>query len=120
MSTIREKLLQAIYRQFATWLESQPLPLACQKGCATCCTQNVTITAVEGDLIHQHINDNGLSDWFAGRLMERSAGQKLTETTNDFAEKCLAGEATEGHIPHAGQDALHPDPDTVAARGSRS
>jgi Fe-S-cluster containining protein len=91
MSTLREKLLMAIYRHFEQWLANNSLDFACQQGCATCCTQNVTMTAVEGDLIHRFMEENGRHAWFAGKLQEKKALAQVMETTNEFAERCLAG-----------------------------
>lgn len=91
MSSLRDKLLQTIYRQFEQWIATNAPEFACQKSCATCCTQNVTMTAVEGDLIHRFINDNGLHSWFAEKLNQKKSQQHIVETTNEFAQRCLSG-----------------------------
>ncbi len=96
MSVLRGKILLTIYSQFEQWLDSNARRFACQKGCATCCTQNVTMTAVEGDLIHRFINDHGRQSWFAEKLQGVEPRQQVLETTNEFAEKCLAGKESSG------------------------
>ncbi len=99
MSALREKLLLAIYRHFEQWAGNNRLDFACQKGCATCCTQNVTMTAVEGDLIHRFMDDNARHAWFAGKLQVKKPRPQVVATTNEFAERCLAGQ--EGKAPNS-------------------
>ena len=41
----KRELLEAIYRLYDDTVA--PLPAACQKGCAHCCTRNVTLTTLE-------------------------------------------------------------------------
>lgn len=63
---------------------------ACRKGCATCCTQSVTMTTLEGEL---------LNDYLAGQpdllpLLDAMPGQTSAPPTtiNQFAAACLLGE----------------------------
>ncbi len=92
MSGLRKKIVQRIYHNFEHWIEQNELSFSCRKGCAHCCTQNVTMTAPEGDAVHQFINDKGLNSWFAGKIQKTTHQQSLPETTNELAQKCLAGE----------------------------
>ncbi|MBU0682055.1 MAG: YkgJ family cysteine cluster protein [Proteobacteria bacterium] len=92
MSSLREKLLLTIYREFEEWIDRNSLSCACHNGCATCCTQKVTMTAVEGDLIHRFVNEKGRHVWFAEKLKAAKSSLPPMETTNEFAARCLSGE----------------------------
>ena len=46
---MKQQILFTIYDIFDQW--NSDLDKACQRGCSGCCTQNVTITAVEGEAI---------------------------------------------------------------------
>jgi Fe-S-cluster containining protein len=66
--------------------------LVCHKGCATCCTCNVTITSLELDYIKASLGSEK-----AGSLMER-VGKNFAEkrfqpktTINGFARLCMEG-----------------------------
>lgn len=70
------------------------LKLACRKGCAACCTINVTLTSLEACAIADHID--GLEA--APRLWERLEAAKTRKrftplrTFNQLAEQCRRGE----------------------------
>ncbi len=49
MKKIREKIVEKLYEQYE--IETAHQTFACKKGCSTCCTQNVTMTATEGEMI---------------------------------------------------------------------
>ncbi len=49
MNTIREQIIKKIYEQYQK--ETASLAFACKEGCAVCCTQNVSMTATEGEMI---------------------------------------------------------------------
>ncbi len=87
MPPLKEDILQNIYEIFAEW--SAGFSFACTKNCAACCTQNVTMTAVEGELIHRLIRENGREEWFAGKLQAKGESERPRMTTNDFAGACL-------------------------------
>lgn len=92
MTDRRQELLLALYSTFDQWLEAQSLPFVCQPGCATCCTQKVTMTAVEAGLIRRFISASGYS-----RPAAPAAGTALslvTETTNELAARCLHGKGS--------------------------
>ncbi len=88
MKSLHEKVLVGIYREFEKWSDES---LACEKGCATCCTQNVMITAVEGELILRYIQDRGKEEWFASKFQQKAGTRRPQFTTNGFAESCLQG-----------------------------
>lgn len=90
---MKSKVLHIIYETFARW--SRDLPVACGPTCSCCCTQNVTITALEGEQILRFVMAEGLSDWFVDSLAADRKHQPATITTNDFALACLEGRETE-------------------------
>jgi Fe-S-cluster containining protein len=90
MPPFKEDILQGIYEIFGLW--SASLPFACEKRCSACCTQNVTVTAVEGEVIHRLIHDGSRESWLARRLQEKGETRRPLMTTNDFAGACLQGE----------------------------
>jgi len=84
----RKELLQEVYRVYSDWVEC--FPLACQKGCAACCTQSVTMTSLEGELILDFIRKMDLQEWLQSILAEASPGRNRPKiTTNQFARACL-------------------------------
>jgi Fe-S-cluster containining protein len=90
MPPLKEVILQIIYEAFAEWAAG--FSFACTKGCAVCCTQNVTMTAVEGEVIHRLIRENDREGWLAGKLQAKGETERPRMTTNDFAGACLQGE----------------------------
>jgi len=81
--------IYALYDDF-----SNGLSMACKRGCSLCCTQNVTMTTLEGRRIIQFLS---LKDQEA--LLSLACGApysqwyRPTMTTNDFAFFCLKGKA---------------------------
>ena len=72
---------------------STRLSVACVRGCAACCTQNVTITTLEGYRIVEHLISTGQLNLF--QRLRRSAHQERfqpTVTTNELAALCMQGE----------------------------
>jgi Fe-S-cluster containining protein len=90
---MKEKILLTIYNAFEKW--SAIVPSVCTKGCSTCCTQNVTITAQEGERILGFIQREGLEQWFAGRLPKSGPTTPAAMTTNEYAAACLQGTLTD-------------------------
>ncbi|MDO8948038.1 MAG: hypothetical protein Q7U88_12910 [Desulfocapsaceae bacterium] len=90
MLPLKEEILHGIYEAFAEW--SPGLTFACKKNCAVCCTQNVTVTAIEGEVIHRLIRENGRELWLAEGLQKKGTTCRPRMTTNDFAGACLQGE----------------------------
>jgi Fe-S-cluster containining protein len=80
--------LYDIYDSFST-----PLSVACVRGCAACCTQNVTMTTLEGYRIVEHLISTGQLNLF--QRLGQSAHQERfqpTVTTNELAAICMQGE----------------------------
>ncbi|MCX5871480.1 MAG: hypothetical protein NTY00_12840 [Deltaproteobacteria bacterium] len=87
MPPLKEDILQNIYEVFTEW--SAGFSFACTKNCAACCTQNVTMTALEGEVIHRLIRENDRQGWLAGKLQGKKETERPRMTTNDFASACL-------------------------------
>lgn len=86
---MKTQILQTICDIFEEWGNS--LDAACHKGCSSCCTQNVTITAIEGIEILRYIVDQGMAQWLAEKLTSPRNHKPPETTTNDFAAACLEG-----------------------------
>ncbi len=89
MLSLKEEVLRGIYEEFEKWSAEE---IVCTKGCAACCTQNVLITAVEGELIHRFIRDQGKEEWMAAKMQEKAVTKRVQMTTNSFAASCLQGD----------------------------
>jgi len=86
--THRKELLQTTYVVYADWIRR--FPLACRKGCDACCTQSVTMTSLEGEVILDAIRELGREKWLVEKLAQTTpmkSGPLMT--TNQFAEACL-------------------------------
>lgn len=90
MPPLKEEILHAVYEEFSAW--SAGFSFACEKKCAACCTQNVSITAVEGEAIHRWIRENDRDSWLAAALQKKGETDRPRMTTNDFAGACLQGD----------------------------
>ena len=82
--------LAIIYSIHAQELKADTL--ACAKGCATCCTRNVTLTSLEGHRLHQWILENRPE--LMARVKEESQKPRQipTYTMNGLTEICMRGE----------------------------
>lgn len=90
MKTARQlKVLHQFYTIFNAWGD-QPVT-ACTAGCSTCCSRNVTITALEGVEILRWVVSRGRSPWLARVLANSEPVPTPRLTTNEFAAACLAG-----------------------------
>ena len=84
----KEALLDTVYKVYAQWVER--LPLACEKGCAACCTQSVTMTSLEGKRILDFFKVKGREKGLPELLRLRVKDNKgVTLTTNQYARACL-------------------------------
>ena len=95
---MKRQILFTIYDIFHQW--NKDLKQVCEKGCSGCCTQNVTITAVEGEAILRFILAEDLVLWLAKRLNAPRTHQASKMTTNDFAAACLAGKDVDHETLH--------------------
>jgi Fe-S-cluster containining protein len=86
---MKAKILCTIYDIFNQW--NHGLATVCRRGCSGCCTQNVTITAVEGTVILRYILQQDMSLWLAEKLASPPVHLPPKMTTNDFAAACIEG-----------------------------
>jgi len=90
----KKQLLHAVYNQYSTWVSR--FALACQKGCTACCTQSVTISSLEGELILDFVSAQGREKWLLDKLARTTPGKSRSIiTTNQFAEACLKHQAVD-------------------------
>ena len=84
----KKQLLHAVYSEYSTWISR--FPLACHKGCASCCTQSVTMSSLEGELIFDFLSAQGREKWLLDKLARTVPGKSRSIiTTNQFAEACF-------------------------------
>jgi Fe-S-cluster containining protein len=87
----RLDVLDDIYHLYDDF--SKGLAVACKRGCALCCTQNVTMTTLEGYRILQYLISTGQRDLL--QVVHDITPRKRFKpvlSTNDFAAFCLRGE----------------------------
>ena len=86
---MKNQILDHIYDSFATWAGTQPT--VCAKGCSTCCTDNVTITALEGERILDYVLREGKQQWFATALRSSRIPPKANLTENGYVKSIMEG-----------------------------
>lgn len=87
----RLAILQRIYAVYGEFLEGRNL--ACKRGCAHCCTRNVTLTTLEGYHVADTLATSDRKDLLS--RLEFGADENRFRplvTTNEIAEICLRGE----------------------------
>jgi Fe-S-cluster containining protein len=84
------EMLEALYKAYDSW--TKQYQFACRRGCASCCTQSVTMTTLEGERIIEYVRESGQLDTYAPRLKDCRPAMRPTQTTNQFAANCLARE----------------------------
>lgn len=99
------QLLEKIYRFYENWA-SRNLTLACHKGCAACCTRNVTMTRAEGELLLKALDNTPRRDWLISRLQITGKVGRPRMTTNEWAGYCLEGQ----DLPGEDEQVLTPCP----------
>lgn len=95
---MKHNILQSIYTSFNTWCDTSQTQPACCKGCSTCCSQNVTITALEGEEILRYVLAEGMVEQCASALLHAGEISRPKYTTNDFAKACLDGRDVDPEI----------------------
>lgn len=94
----KKELLKTVYDVYAEWV--QRLPLACRKGCASCCTQSVAMSDLEGRVILDFCAAQGRREWLLAKLARTSVGKSRSlVTTNQFAEACLRQQEIDAEAP---------------------
>ncbi len=79
---MKKHILETIYKEFENW--SSALSFCCRIGCSTCCTQNVTIIALEGERILEYCIQENLRSWLFGKLDEAKSPGNPQQTTNEY------------------------------------
>lgn len=92
---VKKEVLNVIYRH-ADWTSGSDI--ACRKGCAACCTQHVTMTTLEGEMIIEYLQATGRGEQVS-RLLDTIHIPKSDSgmTTNRFARLCLNGREIPEH-----------------------
>lgn len=88
----KRQVLEIIFTAFETW--SEQFDLACHKGCAICCTQDVMMGREEAVLLLEHAVGEHGPEWLAQKLSGARVHRPLFQTTNEYAAACLAGTGT--------------------------
>lgn len=85
------KKLEGLYRIHEDYLSSSES--ACHKGCATCCTRNVTITSLEGFYLLENLDEDKRAIALQ-RIQQQADKKRLIPllTVNAMAQRCLNGE----------------------------
>lgn len=92
MTPSRHALLRRLYDIHAAVVQERDT--ACRKGCAACCTRNVTLTSLEADFIRHYLQtqapDGGWPRW-RQRLFESAALVRFHPrvTINQLADLCV-------------------------------
>lgn len=87
MNELKNKILEVIFEKYKQWTRTETF--YCHRGCSLCCTQNVMLTAVEGQYIYNYILLRKMETWFAKKLLIERKTQKINLTTNSYARMCL-------------------------------
>lgn len=86
----RLAILEQLYQIYESF--SRVHKVACGKGCALCCTRNVTLTTLEGYYIVKHLGPVGQAEVYT-RLRQQASQKRLEPslTINAMAEFCAKG-----------------------------
>lgn len=84
---MKDAILETIYTAFAEWAPAEQF--YCAPGCSTCCTRNVTITALEGRRILQSCLKMKGGEWAAQLLGGLHPHESPLRTTNEYVEDIL-------------------------------
>ncbi|MEE4242620.1 MAG: YkgJ family cysteine cluster protein [Desulfopila sp.] len=87
---IKNTILEVIYTQFSKW--SASADYCCSPGCSSCCTRNVSITALEGHRILEYIQNQKTAGWFAGRMNPLQPLPSPRQTINEYIAAILNGD----------------------------
>lgn len=93
-TVLKRKLLRAIFDVYEEWANT--MDYACKKGCASCCTQSVTMTSLEGEAIIEFLRNNALEDKLNTIKSLNKIQSKPLCTTNHFAGYCLEQKELKG------------------------
>lgn len=91
---LKKKALARISSWYEEW--SRGLPLACRRGCSSCCTRSVTMTGLEGAVLREYLEQAGQASLLADLPALATGDARPLSTTNQFAAACLQGIETAG------------------------
>lgn len=91
----KKVILQALYDHHERW--SSTTPYACEKGCASCCTNSVTMTNIEGEMIHDFLLKNNELGLLQKISKKETPSSLPSVTTNEFALSCIEEKEVEEH-----------------------
>ena len=94
---MKNQILEHIYDAFARWADQQQQ--VCAKGCATCCTDNVTITAMEGERILKYILKEKKEQWFTSSLSASPVPYQAKMTENGYVRGIMEGNEMADEAP---------------------
>ena len=97
---MKKQILDIIFSCFDNW--SKQFGLACTKGCAVCCTTDVSITAPEGELLLDYIVRQHGARWLSEKLETTPLHRPLSQTINAYAKACLEGRESEAEENRVG------------------
>ncbi|MFO7665158.1 MAG: YkgJ family cysteine cluster protein [Desulfobacterales bacterium] len=84
------RVLEKIYKIYDEF--SSGLNVACKKNCCLCCTENVTITTLEGFKVVEEILEKDKAELFSRiKESEERAGFQPRITINEMAHICMEG-----------------------------
>jgi len=84
----KETLLLSLYKVFDTFVERN-FQMACTNGCASCCTQNVTLTTLEAQLVLESLKQSGRPHALARLETSSPTLFRPRYTINDLALACF-------------------------------
>lgn len=87
---MKKDVLQVIYKEFDRW--SQQFAFVCSKGCASCCTRNVTATSLEAAVVLDGMMASDKTEWFGHQLAGVNEIVSPVYSINTFAKTCMEGE----------------------------
>jgi len=94
---MKNKILDIIYTEFEQWSSNENF--CCRRGCASCCTQNVTITALEGVRIIEFCQEDNRESWLARKLSSQKQLAPPLQTTNEYIAAFIQGHEVEQNSP---------------------
>ena len=88
----KKELLAKLYELYEDWVSRYTL--ACRRGCASCCTQSVSMTELEGRIIIEHLEK--ACEGSEQTVPATTGPLKAPLTFIRYAALCLAGDGDEG------------------------
>ncbi len=86
-NNLKHALIEVLIAHYEKWGgDSQ---FSCHRGCSVCCTQNVNMTALEGEEILRYVINRKMEKWLSDRLGQGRNASQNTITMNGYARACL-------------------------------